>query len=185
MPPKVKITKDAIVDAALELVRSEGAEALNARSLAAKMNASTQPIFSNFSSMDDVRAAVIDAAAHLNYEFWQEDISTGKYPTYKASGMAYVRFAKEEPNLFKLLYMRDRTAEAQEDGFGVFDEVIDIIKKNAGISDADAKKLHLEMWVFVHGIGVMLATSHTKLDEELISSMISDVYWGLVGKFKK
>lgn len=183
MPPKVKITKEAIISAALDLVRTEGEEALNARSLAARMNASTQPIFSNFASMDEVRAAVIEAAAQLNYKFWQEDISTGKYPTYKASGMAYVRFAREEPNLFKLLYMRDRTTEAQDD-LGLFAEVIDIIKKSTGISDTYAKKLHLEMWVFVHGIGVMLATSHMALDEELICSMISDVYLSLVEKFK-
>lgn len=183
MPPKVRITRDAITSAALELVRESGDDALNARALAARMGASTQPIFSNFASMDEVRVSVIEAAGKLNYEYWQEDMQSGKYPAYKASGMAYIRFAREEPNLFKLLYMRDRTGERQDE-LGIFSNVINIIKESTGISEDNAKRLHLEMWIFVHGVGVMLATSHMVLDEELISSMISDVYQGLVEKFK-
>ena len=33
-----------------------------------------------------------------------EEIASQKYPAYKAAGMAYIRFAKEESNLFKLPY---------------------------------------------------------------------------------
>ena len=49
MPPKVKVSKEDINTAAVEMVRESGAEALNARALAAKLGCSTQPIFSNFS----------------------------------------------------------------------------------------------------------------------------------------
>ena len=43
-------------------------------------------------------------------------MSAGQYPPYKASGMAYIRFAREQRELFKLLFMRDRTNEEKAAG---------------------------------------------------------------------
>ena len=51
MPPKIKITKEEIIKTALELVRTSGEQSINARTVAGALNCSTQPIFSNFSSM--------------------------------------------------------------------------------------------------------------------------------------
>ena len=42
MPPKVKITKQDIIDTALALIREGGESALNARAIAAALNCSTQ-----------------------------------------------------------------------------------------------------------------------------------------------
>ena len=63
MPPKVKITKNEIVQAGLDIVRHEGEDSLNARGIAAVLGCSTQPIFSNYASMEELRRAVIAAAA--------------------------------------------------------------------------------------------------------------------------
>ena len=53
MPPKVKISKEDILQTAIELVRKGGEEAVNARAIAGALNCSTQPIFSNFASMEE------------------------------------------------------------------------------------------------------------------------------------
>lgn len=111
MPPKVRISKEDIVTAAVALVRKDGVQAINARNIASALNCSTQPVFSNFATMDDLRNAVVEAADALYREYMQRETESGAYPPYKASGMAYIRFAKEEKELFKLLYMRDRSAE--------------------------------------------------------------------------
>ena len=65
MPPKIKITKEQIVYTAFELVKKYGDGALNARTLAKELNCSTQPIFSNYTSMNDLRSDVIAAAKEL------------------------------------------------------------------------------------------------------------------------
>ena len=57
MPPKVKITKDEIVSVTLDLLRREGEDAMNARSIASALGCSTQPVFSNFASMDELQYA--------------------------------------------------------------------------------------------------------------------------------
>ena len=96
MPPKVIITKEEIIKTALEMLRKNGEGALNARSIATELNCSTQPIFSNFATMDELRAAVIADAYQLYLDFLKRESESGEYPKYKAFGMAYIRFAKEE-----------------------------------------------------------------------------------------
>ena len=65
MPPKVRITKEEIVHMAVELVRGKGEQALNARSIAAALGCSTQPVFSNFATMEQLQLAVIEKAQEI------------------------------------------------------------------------------------------------------------------------
>ena len=178
MPPKVKITKDEIVAVTLDLLRREGEDAMNARSIASALGCSTQPVFSNFASMEELQGAVANAAYTYYRSFLAEEMQGGKYPPYKAYGMAYIRFAREEKALFRALFMCDRKGREMiptDD----FSESVDMIMQANGISREQAELWHMEMWSCVHGIGTMLATSFLDLDEELISRMISNVSQGL------
>ena len=65
MPPKVRITKEDIIHTAVEIVRRDGTGAINARVIAKELNCSTQPVFSNFATMEDLRYAVVAAADAL------------------------------------------------------------------------------------------------------------------------
>lgn len=178
MPPKVRTSKDDIINAAVEIVRQKGAEAINARTIAAALGCSTQPVFSNFATMEELRLAVIARADALYGEYIRREIAGGEYPAYKASGMAYIRFAKEERELFKLLYMRDRANETDTDsGFG--EQIETLVQNVTGLDAETARLFHLEMWAYVHGIASMLATGFIDLDFALISRMISDAYLGL------
>lgn len=179
MPPKVKIIESDIVNAAVGIVRKSGAEALNARTVAAALNCSTQPVFSNFSTMEDLRFAVVKKADALCGEYLQKEVERGEYPAYKASGMAYIRFAKEEKELFKLLYMRDRGGEAIPEGGGLTEEMETLVQNNTGLSGETVKLFHLEMWAWVHGIAAMFATGFLDLPWELVSKMLTDCYQGL------
>jgi AcrR family transcriptional regulator len=178
MPPKVKVTKEDITRTALDLLRKEGESALNARRLAAALNCSTQPVFSNFSNMDGLRSAVIEAAYLRYFGFLKSEAESGKYPTYKAFGRAYIRFSYEEKELFKFLFMRDREGEGfvpTED----FEQSVAMIMNANGLPRERAVRMHLEMWACVHGIAAMMATSFFTPDWALIDEMLTDVYQGV------
>ena len=178
MPPKVKISKQNIIDTALGLLRENGEGAINARSIANALGCSTQPIFSNFSSMEELEESVTYAAYECYCGFLTREMQSGKYPAYKSYGMAYIRFAGEERELFKHLFMCDR--KGKELKFTAdFDESVEMIMKSGQISKEKATMMHLEMWVSVHGIAAMIATSFLELETELISDMITDIYQGL------
>ena len=179
MPPKVRVTTEDIIHTAMDIVRTSGAEALNARAVAAVLGCSTQPIFSNFATMEDLRAAVVEAADTLYQEYVRRETESGEYPPYKAGGMAYIRFAKEEKELFKLLYMRDRAGEDTDAKAHSFTQMTDILRHNTGLGEDAANLFHLEMWAYVHGIATMYATGFLDLEWELVSRMLSDAYLGM------
>ena len=179
MPPKVRISKQDIVDTAVQLTRTTGIQSVNARTVAAMLQCSTQPIFSNFSSMDELHQAVFQQANQLYSIYTENEIKSGRYPTYKATGMAYIRFAKEERELFKLLFMRDRLSSPVPDDIGVTSQVESIIRNTTGLNGDTAKLFHLEMWAYVHGIATMFATGYLDPEWELVSKMITDAYQGL------
>lgn len=179
MAPKIKTTREEIIKTAVEMVKTTGSEALGARALAGVLGCSTQPIFSNFQTMDELRLAVVHEADQLCQEYMKREMESGKYPPYKATGMAYIRFAKEEKELFKLIYMRDRANEKIPETTEFGNEIEAMVQDNTGLGGQDARLFHLEMWAYVHGIATMFATRFLDLDWELVSKMLTDSYQGL------
>lgn len=179
MPPKFKFTREEIIAAALNITRKKGMEGLTARSLAAQLGSSAKPIFGLFQNMEEVQQEVLIAANKQYHYFLQVDMAEGKYPPYKASGIAYIRFAKEERELFKLLFMRDRSRESKEENRDEIRPLLEIIMKNLGIDEEEAYLFHLEMWMYVHGIATMVATSYLEWDTDFIDRALTDAYIGL------
>ena len=182
MPPKIKVTREEIVQTGVDLLKEKGQSAINARSIAKELGCSTQPIFSNFSTMESLQSALLEGAYALYLGFLEREVETGKYPPYKAFGMAYIRFAQQEKELFKLLFMRDRTGEkfvATVD----YEQSVALIMQANTITKEKAERMHFEMWAFVHGIATMLATSFIQLEWETISAMLTDVYQGLCVRY--
>ena len=179
MPPKVKVKKTDVLEAALNIVRKSGADALNARAVAGALGSSTQPIFSHYKSMEELRQDVIAAADMRYHDMLKADMAAGKYPVYKASGMAYIRFARQERELFKLLFMRDRSRETILEDHEAIRPILDIIKAKLGVNEQEAFQFHLEMWIYVHGIATMTATSYLELEEEFVSGILTDAFEGL------
>jgi len=185
MPPKVKVTKEAVVAAAVQIVRSQGAQALNARTVAAALACSTQPVFSNFATMEQLWLAVLKEADALCGVYISREMEQGVYPAYKASGMAYIRFAKEEKELFKALYMRQRREDTSYEALHFGAPMEQLVEENTGLSGDRMKLFHLEMWAYVHGIAVMFATGFLDLEWELVSQMLTDAYQGLKKQYEK
>lgn len=183
MPRHYMFTREQILDAALTLTRQRGIGALTARALGEQLGTSPKPIFSHFDSMEAVQAAVSQAAAQEYSRRIEAAMHAGAYPPYKASGMAYMRFALEERELFKLLFMRDRSGEGSIDDRESVRPILNLLQQKLGLDEAQAARFHGEMWLFVHGIATALATGYLPWDEEQMSRMLSDVYFGLRHRF--
>ena len=105
MPPKQRITREMILERSFAMFCQEGMAAVNARSVAKALNCSTQPIFSYFSGMDDLKNA-LDQKAHDAFEQTiSEDAKDGN--TVESRCSAYVRFATEQPRLFAHMFLRE------------------------------------------------------------------------------
>ena len=176
MAAPIKITREAVLEAALELVRQ--GKPCDARSLAGALGCSTQPIFRNFSTMQALHLAVLEQAHRRYLGFREAYLAASSLPPYKAMGMAYIGFARTEPALFRLLFMRSRAGET--DSPERPDWAGDTLQagKSAELNGQAAELFHLEMWAVVHGIAVMLATGYLELEEETVSEMLTDAFQG-------
>lgn len=110
MPPKAKFTRQEIIDAAVDIARRAPLEAVTAQELASVLGTSTRPVFTYFRTLEEVRAAVVEEAGKIYGRYVERGLSMN--PPFKGYGMETIRFAREEPNLFRLLFLRRRdTAE--------------------------------------------------------------------------
>ena len=97
MPPKPKYTREEIIDAAFEIARTEGIDAVVARNIAKKLGTSSSPIFTFFSGIDEVKDAVLQKTAAF---YRERSLPVKQYNiAFKQFGIEFIRFAKEEPKL--------------------------------------------------------------------------------------
>lgn len=181
MPPKVKVTKEQILDASFRLVRKEGKNNLHARRIAKELNISTQPIFSSFSSMKDIIEEVKKRALEVYHQYIQEGLKMDK--PFKGTGIQYIAFAKNEPQLFRLLFMDQLNQNYQDihiDNKEKEEMQTYLIAETIGCSYEKAKMIQLESWIFVHGIACMMVTNTIYFDDTMISTLLTDFYRGLL-----
>lgn len=184
MPAKKQITKDAILDAAMDIFRECGMDAINARELARRLSCSTQPIYLSFSGMDELKHALSGQIFSYYEAYLARETERGEYPPYKAHGMAYIDFARHEPEMFRFLFMRARTDEQQRNERPQsYTSVIESVAAKNGWSYEKAELFHVEMWFFVHGIATMLATSYLEPDRNTVSDVMTDVFVGLQKRY--
>lgn len=182
MPPKARITKDNIIEASLSIIRKEGLIKLNARAVAKILGCSTQPIFSYYATMSELKEDAIHAARNYCGEYFWRRIKNAEAP-YQASGLAYIQLAKEEKEIFKLFFMSD-DENARMINDNIHNE-IKRIREATGFSEETARKFHMHMWIFVHGIATLFVTSYMDISDELVVELVGRVYRGTLAEFEK
>lgn len=176
MPPTVRFTRDAVLHAACQLMRREGIEALNARAIAKELGGSTQPIFRLFTNMEDLRRELILYVARQFQAHAEADMAQSDSP-YIQLCTTYLLYGRDEPELFKLLFMRDRVGEGQYSDQTNFDLVFNIIKKETPLDDETALRFFERTWLFIHGLAVCIATKYIPCqDERYLISMVKEAY---------
>ena len=176
MPPTVRFTRDAVLHAACQLMRREGMEALNARAIAKELGGSTQPIFRLFTNMEDLHRELILYVARQFQAHAEADMAQSDSP-YIQLCTTYLLYGRDEPELFKLLFMRDRVSEGQYSDQTNFDLVFNIIKKETPLDDETALRFFERTWLFTHGLAVCIATKYIPCqDERYLISMVKEAY---------
>ena len=183
MPPKAKFTKEQITKAALGVVSEKGAQALTAKELGAALGTSTTPIFTVFNSMQEVQDAVMLAAMQQFEEYAHKVSYVG--PVFKQVGMQMILFAKEEPNLYQLIFMSSiGEAQSFDDIYAhlgsVADECLDVLQKDYDLNKDNAKTLFEHVWIHTFGIGALCATGMCDFSHEQIAEMLTQDFTAMM-----
>lgn len=182
MPPKAKITKEMIIDAAFEIVRKEGAHKVTARSISEQLKCSTQPVLYYFSTVEEIKKMVYVKADeyHANYIMNQE--MDCENPML-AIGMNYIRFAIEERNLFRFLFQSNELS-----GVGMLEllesedllPMLTVLQSELDMSMEDTKEIFSTLFIFVHGYASLYANNTMLYDETTIMKALEKIFDGAV-----
>ena len=181
MPPKTKITSEMIVSAAIEVVRQRGFENINARTVSAQLHCSTQPVMYHFSTIDSLKKAAYKRVDQLHTEYMMKT-PPGQDPIL-GIGLNYIRFAVEEPQLFRFLF---QSGYAQENSLlEMVDSeelvpVLEAMREGAGLSPRKTRNVFITVALFAHGYASIIANNHLEFDEKLIAEHLERTWNGAV-----
>lgn len=185
MPPKPRITREMILDAAFAIAREQGSECISARTIAERLGCSTQPVLYWFDHVEDVRREVYRMADEYHTACLM-DIGESADPMM-AIGLNYIRFASREKRLFRLLFQTDSFG-----GQGIVQMIdqpdmapmLEILCREAGLTMTQAKQAFRVLLLLVHGWASMLANNTMPLDEAEIVSTLTTAFMGTIGALK-
>ena len=176
MPPRSKITREMIIDAAYEIVRESGEGSLNARSIADRLGCSTQPVLYVFRTMDEIRECVYQKADEYHSEYLMQ---TGENTSIWKN---YIRFSVRERNLFRFLFQSNAFSGRIQ---GLIDDerllpVLEAMSAQMGMEVKDVKKFFAAVYYPVHGIASLLANNSMEYDEEEFEAILSMIKRGVL-----
>ena len=185
MPPKVKITKKMVADASFEVIRANGHENLNARTISEYLGCSTQPVLYSFRTVDEIREAAYGIADRYHTEFIMPK-ETDEIPIL-ALGLNYVRFGQEEKNLFRFLFQTDKFGG--KDVAAVMSDpelsgIMEIMAGGLGVDIEQAREMFLTFFCVAHGMASLLANNSMVYDEEQCKKMLENVFFGMIAARK-
>ena len=173
MPKASVITKEMIIEASFEIVRTEGFTALSARNAAKKLGCSTQPIYWVYENMEDLKQDVISHMTTFLGNKINSYKKTGK--PFLDIGLAYVHVAFAEPALFKSIYV-DNILNIKLIDILPDASVIEAMSKESDIPENRIHELASKSWIFAHGLASLVATRMIEYNEKTIEQQLSSFF---------
>ena len=179
MPPRTRITKDMIVDAAVEVARQSGYESINARTVSEQLQCSTQPVMYHFSTIDAMKRAAYARVDHMHSEYLMT-IPPDQDPVL-GIGLNYIRFAVEQPQLFRFLfqsgYARENSLSEMIDSEELV-PILDAMQEGSGLSSEKTRQVFLTVALFAHGYASIVANNGLEYDEKLVAQHLERAWNG-------
>ena len=182
MPGRVKVTREMIVDAAFAVARETGAENINARTVSERLHCSTQPVMYHFATIEELKRTVYARADEFHSAYLM-NLTSPREGAMLGIGFHYIRFAIEEPHLFRFLFQSDFFAgntlleliDAEE-----LTPVLSAMQGALGMDLPRTKQVFLTVFLFAHGYASIIANNSLKYDEETIKRQLEAAYRGAV-----
>ncbi len=186
MPPKVKFHKEEIIEAAVNITRRKGIEAVTAREVAGELKVSTRPIFTWFDTIEQLKREVYNQAKASYREYVQAGLA-GPVP-FLGVGQQYVLFAKEEPELYKLLFLTKPNGVvggAMEALHFSQDLVRDSLMKIYNITANMADCYFRDLWLVAFSIATLIVTDDCPYTDEEISRIFTEISLSICKAYKE
>lgn len=179
MPPRARVTREMIVDAGFAIAREQGVGQVNARTVSERLDCSTQPVMYHFKRIEDMKRAVYQRADEFHTAYLM-DVRAGQ--PLLGIGLNYIRFAREEKHLFRLLFQTNGFSGKSVAELTDAPELAPVIAALGGERGREAFRM---LFLFVHGYASMFANNDLDYDERIIAADLARVFDGVTHRMKE
>lgn len=168
----------ALIEAGLDLLESRAADDLSLREVARAVGVSATAVYRHFPDKD----ALLDALASeglgrlAKAQHAAADAAGGGEDGFIATGIAYVRFAIDNPALFRLTFGATAARNILEVPEHVPDAMA-FLRQNAHAAaeafGGDARVIAIRAWSIAHGLATLILEQQIEADDALIEAVIS------------
>jgi len=186
MPPKVKFTSNEIIEAAVKITRTKGIAAVTAREVGATLGVSSRPLFTYFDTVEELKREVYIYAKNLYKEYVENGLKA-EIP-FLGVGQQYLRFAKDEPNLYKYLFLTppDGVRGGVMEGLKLSQDLARESLMRIYNMDADtADKYFRDLWLVAYGFTTMIAIGECPYNDEQISAIFTEFSLSICKAYKE
>lgn len=177
MAAKKRIGREEILAAATAVIRQNGASSLTMRRIAEQLGCSTQPLYSEFGSQEQLIEVL---TAYVRQRFPSAVCSS-----YRDFGRVFLRFAGEEKELFRFLYLRRRKPEETAVEDINLERTLELLMRSLEMDRKQAEQMHRQMQYYCYGLGTMIATGYRTMTQTEIDRELTDFFSLLLRHYKQ
>lgn len=176
MARKTQISREVILEAAMQLLLRDGYSSINITALAKEIGCSTQPIAWHFGNMEGLRTALLEHCLDFLRDIFKvEGENAAEILEHIAVG--YIDLAFDYPNLYKYFYMSDHEGRKMNEltlslRAEVYGRVMKMLAQEYGVSMEAAEHHMVNLQVYVHGIASYTVSQMSFSSKEVIMQMI-------------
>lgn len=177
MARKTQISKEVILQAALEMLIRDGYSTINIKTLSKEIGCSTQPLVWHFKNMEGLRRALADYA--LSYANKKMNPSANDaVNAFSQVGQGYIKMALYEPYLFQFVFLNgsgcypmgnSEMLVKDEDNA----ELIKMFANEFQLTEKDAGQYFQDTLIYTHGLATFVATGIMRLSEKEMMILIN------------
>lgn len=177
MARKVQISKEVILQAALEMLIETGYSSINIKTLSQKIGCSTQPLVWHFQNMEGLRKALADYALMYANQKMCPTVD-GAINAFKQVGQAYIKMALYEPKLFQFVFLNGSGCYPMGSSQMLVEDednaqLIQMIAEDFQIPGQKAGEYLQNTLIYTHGLATFAATGMMSLSEEEMMKLIN------------
>ena len=166
-----RITKNMIVDAALEIFRAEGFESVTSRRIALRLGCSTQPIYFEYKNMDELKDDIIKKVVEQLDELFSSVSGDSDEFVYRSFGLSFLKFVQTDPFVFRQIYIVEGKIGKQVDDLRM-PKVLDILENKYGYKKETAIAINNMAACSLMGMAFFISSGYKKVSEnEIIKNL--------------
>ena len=178
--------REELIAQGLAFLAATSVEDVSLREIARRAGVSATAVYRHFPDKSALFAALarqgLEALAEAQHEAF--DGAGGGVAGFSATGVAYVRFARENPALFHLIFGHQQSSGASGSADHSRQEAMRFLQANAAAlspTGVDPQVFALQAWSIVHGLAVLILDGLIPADDDLIRRVV-DAHTMIGGK---